>query len=342
MAIPVRKRVTVASVAGITALGVLLLSACGGAGFPGQAKQAKSVVIAEPVHSVGYAPIYAAIRKGYFAENGLKVEMFTVTGGGHVPAVLSGEAWGFVGGPESNAMAAQQKPDDKLVSIVNIVNRANVYLVAKQGTQPAGRSRQEYASFMRGKTIAASRHGGTPNLLVRWWLLDIGLDPEKDVRIEANADFAAGLTMVQQGAVDISVAQEPGLSAGIRQRVWDEPFYSFVELGDYAFSVVSVLNSSIKKDPEVAQGFTKAVVKALAGFNDDRALALEVIRAEFPSMDETGIKDSLDRAYADKIWSLDGFITKDALDHGMDVVLKTGVFQGAYTYDELINMQFVR
>jgi NitT/TauT family transport system substrate-binding protein len=338
MAILVRKPVTVASVAGFIALGVLLLSACGGTG---QSKQLKSLVIAEPVHSVGYAPIYAAIRKGYFAENGLKVEMFTATGGAHVPAVLSGEAWGFVGGPESNAMAAQQKPDDKLVSIVNLVNRANVYLVAKQGTQPAGRSKQEYASFMRGKTIAASRHGGTPNLLVRWWLLDIGLDPEKDVRIEANADFAAGLTMVQQGAVDISVAQEPGLSAGIRQRVWDEPFYSFVDLGDYAFSVVSVLNSSIKKEPEVAQGFTRAVVKALAAFNDDRALALEVIRAEFPSMDETGIKDSLDRAYADKIWSLDGFITKDALDHGMDVVLKTGVFQGTYTYDELINMQFV-
>src|SRR5215208_6785683 len=262
-------------VAGIVALGVLLLSACGGAGAPGQPKQLKSLIIAEPVHSSGYAPIYAAIRKGYFAENGLKVEMFTATGGAHVPAVLSGEAWGFVGGPESNAMAAQQKPDDKLVSIVNIVNRANVYLVAKQG------------------------------------------------------------------AVDISVSQEPGLSAGIRQRVWDEPFYSFVELGDYAFSVVSVLNSSIKKEPEVAQGFTRAIVKALAGFNDDRALALEVIRAEFPSMDETAIKDSLDRAYADKIWSLDGVITKDALDHGMDTVLKTGVFQGAYTYDELINMQFV-
>jgi NitT/TauT family transport system substrate-binding protein len=342
MAILVRKAVPVASVAGIMALGVLLLSACGGTGFPGQSKQMKTLVIAEPVHSVGYAPIYAAIRKGYFAENGLKVEMLTATGGGHVPAVLSGEAWGFVGGPESNAMAAQQKPDDKLVSIVNIVNRANVYLAAKKGTQPAGRSKQELANFTKGKTIAASRHGGTPNLLVRWWLIDIGLDPEKDVRIEANADFAAGLTMVQQGAVDMAVTQEPGLSAGIRQGVWDEPFYSFVELGDYAFSVVSVLNSSIKKEPEVAQGFTRAIVKALAGFNDDRALALDVVKSEFPSMDEMGIKDSLDRAYADKIWSRDGFITKDALDKNMDVVLKTGVFQGTYSYDELINMQFVK
>jgi NitT/TauT family transport system substrate-binding protein len=239
-------------------------------------------------------------------------------------------------------MAAQQKPDDKLVSIVNIVNRANVYLNSKKGTQPAGRSKQEYANFMRGKTIAASRHGGTPNLLVRWWLIDIGLDPEKDVRIEANADFAAGLTMVQQGAVDMSVTQEPGLSAGIRQGVWDEPFYSFVDLGDYAFSVVSVLNSSIQKEPEVARGFTKAVVKALEAFHNDRALALEVIKAEFPSMDETGIKDSLDRAYADNIWSTDGFIARDALDKNMDVVLKTGVFQGTYSYDELINMQFVR
>ncbi len=342
MAILVRKTVAVAGVAGIMVLGALLLSACAGVSIPGQAKQGRTLVIAEPVHSVGYAPIYAAARKGYFAENGLKVEMLTATGGGHVPAVLSGEAWGFVGGPESNAMAAQQKPDDKLVSIVNIVNRANVYLNSKKGTQPAGRSKQDMANFVRGKTIAASRHGGTPNLLVRWWLLDIGLDPEKDVRIEANADFAAGLTMVQQGAVDMSVTQEPGLSAGIRQGVWDEPFYSFVELGDYAFSVVSVLNSSIQKEPEVARGFTKAVVKALEGFHNDRALALEVIKAEFPSMDETGIKDSVDRAYADNIWSTDGFIARDALDKNMDVVLKTGVFQGTYSYDELINMQFVR
>src|SRR5580765_8645516 len=133
-----RKTVPGVSVVVFVALGVLLLSACGGAGGAGQAKPVKSLVIAEPVHSVGYAPVYAAIQKGYFAENGLKVEMFTATGGAHVPAVLSGEAWGFIGGPESNAMAAQQKPDDKLVSIVNIVNRANVYMVAKQGTQPAG------------------------------------------------------------------------------------------------------------------------------------------------------------------------------------------------------------
>jgi NitT/TauT family transport system substrate-binding protein len=341
MAAHVRKTVPVASVAAVVALGVLL-SACGGAGAPGQAKQLKTLVIAEPVHSVGYAPIYAAQRKGYFAENGLKVDMLTAAGGAHVPAVLSGEAWGFVGGPESNAMAAQQKPDDKLVSIVNIVNRANVYLNARKGMQPDGRSKQDMANFMRGKSIAASRHGGTPNLLVRWWLIDIGLDPDKDLRLEANADFAAGLTMVQQGAVDISVTQEPGLSLGIRQGVWDEPFYSFVELGDYAFSVVSVLNSSIQKEPQVAQGFAKAIVKALAGFHSDRALALEVIKAEFPSMDETGIKDSIDRAYADRIWSLDGFIAKDALDKNMDVVLKTGVFRGTYTYDELINMQFVR
>jgi NitT/TauT family transport system substrate-binding protein len=342
MAILVWKPVAVASVAGIMAFGVLLLSACGGAGGPGQPKQLKTLVIAEPVHSAGYAPIYAAIRKGYFAENGLKVDMLTAAGGAHVPAVLSGEAWGFVGGPESNAMAAQQKPDDKLVSIVNLVNRANIYLVAKKGTQPSGRSKQDLANFVRGKTIAASRHGGTPNLLVRWWLIDIGLDPEKDVRIEANADFAAGLTMVQQGAVDISVTQEPGLSAGLRQGVWDEPFYSFIELGDYAFSVVSVLNSTVKKEPEVAQGFTKAIVKALAGFHTDRALALDVIKTEFPTMDSTAIQDSLDRAYADHIWSPDGVITRDALDKNMDVVLKTRVFQGTYSYDELINMQFVK
>jgi hypothetical protein len=45
---------------------------------------------------------------------------------------------------------------------------------------------------------------------VRWWLIAIGLGPEQDARIEANADFPAGLTMVQQGAVDVFQARAHG------------------------------------------------------------------------------------------------------------------------------------
>ena len=58
------------------------------------------------VHGIGYLPIYIAIANGYFAEHGIEVKIVTVeTGAGHTKAVLSGQAFAFIGGPEHNAFA---------------------------------------------------------------------------------------------------------------------------------------------------------------------------------------------------------------------------------------------
>ena len=45
------------------------------------------ITIAEPVHLIGYLPLYVAIHEGYFAEEGLDVTVVQATGGAHVTAV---------------------------------------------------------------------------------------------------------------------------------------------------------------------------------------------------------------------------------------------------------------
>ncbi|MNP80078.1 hypothetical protein D3C76_1780700 [compost metagenome] len=54
------------------------------------------------------------------------------------------------------------------------------------------------------------------------------------------------------------------------------------------------------------------------------------------------MKASLDRAYADSLWSPDGIISEKALENDMNVMIKTGIFKGTYTYDGLVDMQFVK
>ncbi|QXE01311.1 ABC transporter substrate-binding protein [Terribacillus sp. DMT04] len=325
-------------------LGILCVAVVLGilAGCTGGEKEEKlkKLTIAEPVHLTGYLPLYTAIHEGYFEEEGLDVEVVTATGGAHVTTVVSGDAWGNIAGPDSNALANIDS-NDPIVSVVNVVNRANVYLMAGGEAPPAGASEEELAAFLQGKTIAAGRFGGSPNLLTRYLIMELGLEPGKDVLLEEPADASAVVSLVENGQADIANGAEPQIYDGIEKGVWGEPFYGFPSLGDYPYSVISVKQSTIEEDPETVQKFVKAITKALQTVNEDEEVGMRVLKEEFPTTDEASLQASLDRAYADKLWSEDGYITEEATDKTMDVVTKTGVYKGDYQYEELVNMEFV-
>ena len=97
------------------------------------AQSLKEVVIAEPVHQIGYLPLYMAIGSGGFAKRGLDVKTIVANGGAHVSALVSGQVWGNIGGPESDAMANANGKTDPLTSICNVVNRANNYMISRKG-----------------------------------------------------------------------------------------------------------------------------------------------------------------------------------------------------------------
>ncbi|WP_141430868.1 ABC transporter substrate-binding protein [Bacillus sp. 03113] len=306
----------------------------------GKSQELKKLVIAEPVHLIGYLPLYVAMHEGYFKEEGLEVEVITATGGAHVTSVVSGEAWGNIGGPESNALA-NIGSKDPIQSVVNVVNRANVYLMANPDLKLEDNSSHALAEFLKGKTIAAGRYGGSPNLLTRWLLMDLGLDPAKDVKLEEPADASAVVSLVESGKADMANGAEPQITEGKNKGVWAEPFYSFTDLGDYPYSVLSVKKSTIEKDPKTVQSFVNAVIKGLEAVEKDPELAMKILKAEFPTASPESLQAALDRAYADELWSKDGYISEKSVAKPMNVVKKTGVYKGEYKYEDLINMTFV-
>src|SRR5437588_5741315 len=108
---------------------------------------AREVIVAEPVHSTGYLPMYVGMAKGYFAESDVTVKILTIeTGSGHTNAVLSGQAFAFIGGPEHNAFAKAKGAE--LRAVVHCVDRGNVYYCAAKGHEPAS---NDWASYFRGK-----------------------------------------------------------------------------------------------------------------------------------------------------------------------------------------------
>ncbi|MFT8872192.1 MAG: ABC transporter substrate-binding protein [Sporolactobacillus sp.] len=321
----------------------LALSGCQSSPSSNKAAAApKKIVIAEPVHLIAYLPLYAAIKAGYFKKEGLDVSVTTATGGAHVTSLVSGDVWGNIGGPESNQMA-NKGSKDPIVSVCNVVNRANVYLMAgKKWTAPKiGASDAQLKSFLTGKSIAAGRFGGSPNLLTRWLLLKLGLDPNKDVKLDEPADASAVVSLVAQGKDDIANGAEPQINEGLDKKAWSEPFYAFPNLGDYAYSVISVKQSTIKSDPKTVQKFVDAMLKGLKLVNTDKKQAFKILKAQFPTSSEESLQAAMDRAYHDHLWSKDGIISRAAVAKPLDVVAKTGVYKGGYSYNKLVNMTFV-
>src|SRR5258705_3625577 len=97
----------------------------------------KELLVAEPVHSTGYLPMYIAMANGYFAESEIVVKIVTIeTGGGHTNAVLSGQAFAFIGGPQHNALAKAKGAE--LRAVVHCVDRRDGLLFAPQSPYPQG------------------------------------------------------------------------------------------------------------------------------------------------------------------------------------------------------------
>jgi len=297
---------------------------------------AKAVLIAEPVHSTGYLPLYIGMANNLFDD--VAVDVVTIeSGGGHTNAVLSGQAFAFIGGPEHDAYAKAKGAE--LRAVVNCVDRGNIYFCAATGQpEPKG---SDWPSYFAGKTIAIGPYGGTPNSIMRYLLKKWNLDATRDVTLIETANSAT-VAAVKGKQAQIGEATEPYVTQGVRNNVWGEPFLNIPkELGPYAYSTFNVRLDTIQKDPELVRGFVRGMMKALQFLYDNREESAAIAKRQFPTMPLDDLKATLDRSFADAMWSRDGMISPAAWDTAKAVVMGAGLLKADVKYDEIIDMSFV-
>lgn len=319
------------------AMTTLVSAALVAAALGARAAELKEIIVAEPVHNLGYLPLYIAVHKGYFAREGLAAKILTIeSGSGHTNAVLSGQAFAFIGGPEHDAYAKIKGAE--LRSVVNVVDRGNVYFDAAVGKGPKDRN---FPAYFKGKAIEAGIAGGTPNSITRYLLGTWGLDEKKDVTL-LESTVAGTLAAVKAGQATIANAAEPILTQGIRQGIWEAPFYNVPkEMGPYAYSTLNVRLASIEKEPDTVRGFVKAVIAGLdeTYAHPDEAAAIAAM--EFPTMAPEDIKATLDRTFADELWSHDGSISRQSWATAEKVVRGADILKSDVAYDDIIDTRFV-
>jgi len=163
-------------------------------------KGTTKVVLNEVAHSIFYAPMYAAIEEGYFAEEGIEIDLVTGFGADKtMTAVLSGEAdIGFMGS-ESSIYTYNEGANDYVVNFAQLTQRAGNFLVA----------REEADDFswedLKGSYVLGGRKGGMPQMVFEYILKKNNIDPEKDLEIDQSIDFGSTAAAFSEGLGDYTV-----------------------------------------------------------------------------------------------------------------------------------------
>lgn len=114
----------------------------------------KKVVLNEVAHSIFYAPMYVAIEEGYFAQEGIDIELVTGFGADKtMTAVLSEEAdIGFMG-PETTVYTYNEGASDVVLNFAQLTQRAGNFLVAREPVEDFK------WSDLKGKNVLGGRAG---------------------------------------------------------------------------------------------------------------------------------------------------------------------------------------
>src|SRR6185437_3887555 len=98
---------------------------------------------------------------------------------------------------------------------------------------------------------------------------------------------------------------------------------------------------TIQKEPELVRGFVRGMVSALKFLYANKDESAEIAKKQFPTMLLDEHKATLDRSFADELWSKDGQVSRAAWDTAKAVVIGAGILKSDVKYEEIIDMSFV-
>ena len=294
----------------------LLLTGCGG-----KEADAERVTVRlnEVTHSVFYAPQYVAMELGFFADEGLDIEL--TNGGGAdkvMTAVVSGGADIGLAGPESCIYIHGQGKDDLPVIFAQLTKRDGSFLV--------GRSDDNFTwDDLRGKTILGGRKGGVPEMTLEYVMKQNGVVPQVDAVVDTSVQFAmmAGaftggqgdyVTLFEPTATEVEKAGHGYILCSIGEQSGEIPYTAYFASQSY-----------MAAHPEVIQGFANAIARAQSWINahTDREVA-EAMAAQFPDTSLDTLEAVTARHRQIDAWNSTPVMEKAALERLETVMTEAG------------------
>ena len=298
----------------------------------------QKVTLNEVAHSIFYAPQYVAIEEGYFADEGIELNLVTGFGADKVmTALISNEAQiGFMGS-ESSIYAYNEGNSDYAVNFAQLTQRAGNFLV----------SREPIDNFtwdmLKGRTVLGGRAGGMPEMVLEYILARNGIDIANDLEIVQNIDFGLTSGAFAGGQGDFTVEFEPHATALEKEGAGYVVASLGVDSGYVPYTAYSAKKSYISKNPEIIQGFTNALQRGMEYVNTHTSEEIAAIIApQFPDTDEATIAIIVERYKEQDTWKNDLVFSEESFTLLQDILKEADVIKEYAPYSDLVNTDFAK
>ena len=311
----------------IAAMVCMMLTACG------KEDGMTKVKLTEVAHSIFYAPMYVAIEEGYFEEENIEVELVNGLGADKtMTAVLSGESEiGFMGS-EASVYVYNEGAEDYVVNFAQLTQRAGNFLVSREA-EPDFKM-----TDLKGKTVLGGRKGGMPQMVFEYILKKYGMDPATDLNIIQNIDFGMTAQAFSGGSGDYTVEFEPSATALEKEGAGFVVSSLGVESGYVPYTAFSAKKSYIEKNPDVIEGFVKALQKGMDYVNTHTPEEIaEIIQPQFAETDRDTLVTIITRYYDQNSWKEDLVFSEEAFTLLLDILESAGELEKRPPYEDLVD-----
>ena len=291
----------------------------------------------ENFRAVFYAPYYATYALGFYAREGVEVELLTSDAPGDaVPKLVDGSIHLTWGGPMRVMKAHDQDRHSPLLSFCEVVSHDPFFLIGKGRAEPGARPfRLNELPHMK---FASVSEVPTPWMCLQHDLRENRIDPGALPRI-ADRAMTRNYHALKAGDLDVMQAFEPFVSMAEQDRA-GEMLYAASSRGPTAYTAFIATRQACETYRSEFAAMTRATAKMLAWLYANPAEELaSAVATFFPDVPKDILVRSLRRYQAAGLWSRETSMNQQGFTRLADSLHSGGFIAHLPRYDECVELQ---
>ena len=289
------------------------------------------IKLTENFRAVFYAPFYATQALGFYAREGVEVDLINSPAPAAAASdLLNGTIDLSWGGPMRVMKARENDPNSPLVCFCEVAARDPFFLV---GRGDRSEFRLTDLAHLRLATVSEVP---TPWLCLQQDLRHIGIDPDRLERV-ANRTMADNLEVLRSGEIDVAQMFEPYASMALKSGIGNILYAASVR-GPTVYTTFLATRGSIERNRASFAAIVRAVRRMQSWLSDHGAEELALVVAPFyPNVASDLLASSLRRYHDAGLWARSPEVSREGFARLSTSLLSGGFISRIHAYEDCVD-----